>query len=514
MSNINEELGQLIDVTLKTCTSWLKLGDDNMLRFVDPIDNEEIAAHYGATHAATAFIILGKFKNDDALLEKGKSLITSILNRWDKSKLLPSFHFDFNNFALCIAYDYLIEEHTNAALCEEIKHKVCTTLDSNHNTINWLPMRWYVNTKRYKWTGLQKYTKTAKVCEDTIAQATNKDGGIEDILPKGKSFNLQYDIATLGVLQFMRCRGLNKDLSKEMGFLINSIAPDGDINYQGRGTNQVFAWGVWLYILSSSNQENKLKEAISYLKDKIPQMLDNNNMMLNNFKGEDKYLWWDYHYSSVYIAHFLFWMVLALEDQNKKGIKAKESKEKDTGVSIHKSSTCFIATFSGRKKYLAETGPIISAFWLKKYGMLYKGTFGPWQGHFGNKYTYDDVVLRNYFGLLKIEKNKDWSTNRYINKVTTIKTTNYISLFPIMLNFKIVKEVDGVCIKFSNAKKENVILNFPIFSDVKRMPTLKLLVNGKPMPLQNNTKIRTQYGWSDIYQSKISNEKEWVLEIK
>jgi len=77
-----------------------------LLRFVDPLDGDEITAHYGATHAAAAFIILGKSRNDAALLEKGKALISSIISRWDKSKTLPAFHFDFNNFALCVAHDF------------------------------------------------------------------------------------------------------------------------------------------------------------------------------------------------------------------------------------------------------------------------------------------------------------------------------------------------------------------------------------------------------------------------
>lgn len=310
-----DKIEQLINVTLKTCESWVKF-DDGQLKFIDPIDKIEISAHYGATHAATAFILLGELREDKKLLEKGISLINSIVQRWDHSKTLLGFDNDFNNFALCIAYDSLKKQE--AKLAGEIKTKVCNTLDSNHNTINWLPMRWYVNLKRYEWTGDQKYQKICKECKSKITEATNKDGGIEDILPKGTSFNLQYDLATVAVLQFLNCRGLDINLTREFSFLTQNILPDGDINYQGRGTNQIFAWGMWLYVLSTTNNTTELKKATSFLSDKVPVMLENNNIMLNDSKGEEKYLWWDYHYTSVYTAHFLFWMVLSLVDFQKK----------------------------------------------------------------------------------------------------------------------------------------------------------------------------------------------------
>lgn len=507
------EFEELINLTLTACESWVKFDDDGTLRFVDPIDGHEISAHYGATHAAAAFIILGKSRGDTALLKKGKALISSIIKRWDRSKTLPGFHSDFNNFALCLIYDSL--KNDDSALCEEIKKKICSTSDSNHNTINWLPMRWYVNLKRYEWTNNEKYQKICQECKSKITQATNEDGGIEDILPKGTSFNLQYDIATVGVLQFLRCRGVDIELSKEMGFLLNTVAPDGDINYQGRGTNQIFAWGMWIYLLSSSNNETEINKAISFLRNKVPTMLDNNNIMLNDFKGEEKYLWWDYHYSSVYTAHFLFWLVLSIKDYQKKPVQIKNSGVEDSGMLIHKTSDYFISTFSGRKKYLAETGPIISAIWIKKYGTINKGTFGPWQGAFGNKYTYGDVVLRNYFGLLKIDKNRNWSKNRFIHKLwPNIKSTNYISSSPIMASIKVKEEATAITIKFNNSKRENVVLNLPVLDNITGTPSISLLVNGEPMIIQNNIKIRTQYGWCNIYQSKISNAQEWILKIE
>ena len=134
---------------------------------------------------------------------------------------------------------------------------VLSTPDSNNPTINWFPMRWYVNLIRYKWTSDEKFKLACDKCSTDIRAATYKDGFIDDRLPIGLSFNLQYDVATVAVLQYLRSNGENIDISVELGALLNAVAPDGDINYFGRGTNQIFAWGLWVYLLSSAGKKNK-----------------------------------------------------------------------------------------------------------------------------------------------------------------------------------------------------------------------------------------------------------------
>lgn len=512
---MKRELEKILKLSLKTCESWVQYDANGNVFFLDPIDGTEIPGHYGATHAAAAFIILGTSNKDTELLEKGKKLLKSVLKRWDESTKISDFHFDFNNFALCVVYDVFRKSIDDVALLELIRTTVCNTADSNHNTINWLPMRWYVNLKKHEWTGDEKYKRKAESCKATISNATNKDGGIEDILPKGSSFNLQYDIATKAVLQFLRCRGIDVNLSKELGFLSNAMAPDGDINYQGRGSNQIFAWGMWIYLQTSSKNENEINKTISFLSKRLPIMLKNNNIMLNNWRGKEKYLWWDYHYCSVYTSHFLFWLALSKIDYKKKEITIQKSDSNETGVIITKTDQYFISTFNGRKKYLAEAGPVISAIWLKKYGMINKGLFGPWLGTFGNKYSYGDVVLRNYCGLLKMSKNYNWTINILMRKLLpNIRSRDYISISPSLSEFSTSYESNTLIIKFYNRKRENVALNFPILEDLITVPSLSLLVNKKPMVIMNNLKIRTQYGWSNIYQSQICNAEEWILKIK
>lgn len=194
-----------------------------------------------------------------------------------------------------------------------IRDTVLRTSDSNHNTVNWLPMRWAVNQMRFQWTQKQAYCTACDACKKKIAQATWSDGFIDDRLPVGLSFNLQYDVATVAVMQYLRVQGNQVDIAKELGALLEAEAPDGDINYLGRGTNQIFAWGLWVYLLASSGQKAALNRAIAYLEKYLPIALKNNNLMLNDIPGEEKYMWWDYHYCSVYTAHLLMWLNLAKE---------------------------------------------------------------------------------------------------------------------------------------------------------------------------------------------------------
>lgn len=510
-ARILNELENLSDYVAEISHEWIKLGDDGLLRLIDPLDKYEISAHYGFTHLAVSFLIKGIRNKDNNIYSKGKELLKSALYRWDLIKNLPGSHLDFNNFAVCVATDYLEDDD----LIELIKDKVIKTSDSNHYTINWLPMRWYVNLKKIEWTKDKKYNKTIERCKKYINTATNIDGGVEDILPKGNSYNLQYNIATVGGLQFLRCRGESIMLTKELGFLIQNVGPDGDINYQGRGVNQIFAWGIWIYLLSSSNQLKQLEIALRFVRNKIRLMLGNNNLMLNNFKGESKLLWWDYHYTSVYISHFLFWITLAMEDFNSKSIQGNECTLNETGISIFKNDKCFISTFAGRKKYLAEKGPVITYLYTKKHGVILKGSFGPWLGLFGNKYSYGTLVFQNFFGLLSIKRNINLSKFRVLNKLADFREmTDFQQISPMFSPFSILSSGNKLSITFQNPKRKKVFLNIPVFEKVLSIPKFKVFGEEHIIELHEVQKLKNQYGWCKIYQSRIFIFNEIRIELE
>ena len=506
----NLEISKLIDSLITKLDSWIVINRDKTLSLIDPIDNKEINYHYGASHLSCAFIILGKKRGDKKLVEKGKKILENVLNVWDSCKNNKSFHFDFNNFALSIISDYIKNDKDD--LYEKIKKTVLSTSDSKHYTVNWLPMRYWVNCKRYSWTKNNIYKSKSDYLLNYIKRATNSDGGIEDLLPKGKSYNLQYNISTVSTLQFINIKMKNFDLTKEINYLLNKVLPDGDINYQGRGVNQIFAWGPWIYILSSSNKINELEIALKFIKKKLFTMLENNNIMLNEWKGHEKFLWWDYHFSSVYISHFLFWLTISSEDYNKTRLsKTNVNGFYETGLNLFKEKNYCLASFNGRSEYYSEFGPSINALWLKKYGIIFKGGGGPYMGNFGNKYTFTDLVNRIHFGLIEVSNQKK-TNNKVLNKFINIDIKNYLK--PLFTTHKISSfDNKGIKIEFENPLKKEVILNIPSSITKCMYEHISLEVDNKEVKLFENLKIRSQYGWFNIIQSNKQMGKSWKLVI-
>lgn len=496
MNEIKNRIATLIRMVQEECVQWIQRGEDGSDRFIDPIDHNEISAHYGATHMAASLVIWGRLNDNQSTYDLGYRLMNSILSRWNENTKLPAYHFDFNNFAVSLSSEYVDDEIT-----EKIKALVLQTPDSNHATVNWLPMRWFVNRRRYEWSNDSKYLSLVKCCKKQISKATNGDGGIEDRLPKGISFNLQYDVATVAALQFLRTEGTEIDLSKELGFLLNAVCPDGDINYQGRGTNQIFAWGMWIYLLATAGCFDELKRALSFLEERLPVMLSQHNLMLNSWSGEEKYLWWDYHYASVYTAHLLLWLVLAWKDVGCYPIVPCTPESCETGLHVYHNEEFFVSWFEGRREYLAEYGSAIACIWSKKYGAIFKGVFGPWQGAFGNKHNYEDAVIRNFCGLIEVKRNKDLSQKGIIRRFFHIhKVKPNWQLSPLFVPFTIKIQDEVCCIEWNNNQNDSVIINIPTL--LPKLETTHLYVDSNEEPLIKMGAIRNQYALCSLYQSK------------
>lgn len=479
------------------CIPWI-VEQNGCMQFVDPIDNIEISTHYGATHAAVALIIFGREKGVDKYRKLGESLLRNVLMRWDSVKELADFHNDFNNFALCVL-DYYTQEYHDS-ICET----VLSTEDSNHDTINWLPMRWFVNLCRFNWTGNNSYITICENCEKKIQAATYSDGYIDDRLPLGYSFNLQYNVATVGVMQFMRVIGEELDISKEVGALLNSVCPDGDINYIGRGTNQIFAWGPWIYLLASA-ELSELDRALSYLEERLPSTLKNHNIMLNDYAGEEKYLWWDYHYCSVYTAHILLWLVLAWRDTGKRTINPNLIINDSSGIQIHRTPSAFISVFNGRSGYLCERGPQIGAIWTINHGTMYKGSFGPWGKPFGERYNTHDVVLKNHLGLMDYRRVLPFIERRYfpVAGCSSWKTTRSV-VKPVFHKLSVAIEDNIIRIQWLNDQAH--YLQIPMPYSPKEIASI-LKTDSKAVFLYQ---IRNQYQDVNVYVTQNANKRSAI----
>ncbi len=98
------------------------ISDENgVLRFIDPNDKEEISAHYSVSHLAASLIILGNRMEENNYYSIGRKLLIGLLDRWEYEHRLYAYHFDFNNFALRLCFDNLIE---NDGVKEQIKNNI------------------------------------------------------------------------------------------------------------------------------------------------------------------------------------------------------------------------------------------------------------------------------------------------------------------------------------------------------------------------------------------------------
>lgn len=509
---IEKELEIMIKKIIEVCELWIKVSDGHVY-FEDPLEKKEISAHYGVSHASAAFIIYGEETDNLEIAIKGYSLLKSLLCRWDDIKKMQDFHNDFNNFALCVVEKYL-KENQQGELLKKLKEIVLTTPDSCHQTVNWLPMRAYVNYCRFSWTKDEKYKKEALKCIEGIKKATFEDGFIDDRLPIGFSFNLQYDVATVAVMQFMKNINIDLDITQEINALLNVVSPDGDINYWGRGTNQIFAWGMWIYLLCSSGVSER-ERAVAYLKERLDIVLKKNNLMLNTWEGKERYLWWDYHYCSVYSAHLLLWLVLALRDNKKYLVSQKENYLLGkSGISIYKNSNFFVVTFDGRKEYLAEKGPLITNFWINGIGCIVKGAFGPWKGAFGNKYSNNEVI-QNYFGLIEVDYNKDFSNNRILKRLgINVENECFIKKTPCFVPLEVKMDNNKIIFQWKCREEKERYLNIPVLSESKKvLDSLKIYVDDISIPCEVNSCLRNQYDWCWIATGKTNKGRKWSLEI-
>ena len=233
--------------------------------------------------------------------------------------------------------------------------------------------------------------------------------------------------------------------------------------------------------------------------------------MLNECDGTEKHLWWDYHYCSVYSAHFALWLALSLLDYNKSCIDdCHEQLPDDTGLHIYRSDDYFVAVFDGRKEYLAEQGPSICALWTKTHGFLFKGSFGPWQGLFGNIHCPQETVINNYFGPICVKWNKDYQNNRFIRRfLPRLRSDATVTIKPIFVAPVIHDDSKYIILDFKMPK--GTVLNIPVLSDVQWMPLI--LGKGLPVQVREDMFIRNQYGMLKVYRSVVNHIDTLFVQI-
>lgn len=498
---VDNTINSMIDSIVLHCIDWIGKDENGNDVIIDPIDNKVIGAHYALSHFSVAMCIYG-YKEKNSVYENiGLKILRGMLNRWESDSKSYDFHNDFNNFALCILANFW--EENNIYLHDELYQRivkcVLSSPDSRHDTINWIPMRIFVNKKRAQWSSNNSFNNKVKKLKKIVRSAINQDGLIEDRLPKGVSFNLQYNVSTLSLLAFNNKYGEDFEIDLPVNALIKLVDPTGDINFLGRGCNQIFCWGPWIYLLKLTNQDTHYHQAIDFLEKRISKMIENNNIFLNEYSGHDKFLWWDYHYASVYISHLLFWLIMTKYENKRINVNDNYQENKnDSGLVLYKTQDFYAVIFEGRKEYLSEKGPVLANIWFEKYGHIFKGSFGPWQGMFGNKYSMPLNTLFNYLGPIQgVQKKHSFKVNHVFPEIHVHEMENEIKVF------------------FEFQNNNNRFFNLPIFASSSiTNSNIKVYAEDEEVKMVSSATFRNQYDELILYQSTMMKSRKWTLIIQ
>lgn len=488
----------VIEKIFKRYAALFKTEENGLLLF-DPIDQKVIGFHYGETHLATAMMIWGDHTGNIVLKEDGRKVLIGFLNHVSEYQKQPAYHWDFNNFALCVLVNYFDRALKKVSYQEKdalsvkdkefsikIRDFILRQKDSDNPTINWLPMRMYVNHCKKIWTENNKFDETIDKLASNIQKAQYLDGFYEDLLPKGKSFNFQYHLYTTAVLAFLEMQGLKKvDNSKAIQKAISLVDPSGDINYLGRGINQIFAWGPAFFLYHSQGAAKVAAKTWEYFESRIDEAIDNDNLILSDIPGNQKNWWWDYHYASVYFAHLVFWLVLTQITYSATPFIPEIIKHTDSGVNIFETANYQVCVFEGRKHYLAEKGPIIANICNKDGQYLFKGAFGPFGGEYGKKYGIPNQTIHHQIGIIQ-------------EKIIA----GYLIEKPLFCKSIEVEEISGTLLirLLLDKRRKSVRLNLPILCDNRRIS----VVNDENLNLimKNSGMVCGAYGLSNLYVSE------------
>lgn len=474
---------EVLKTTYEHYLPYLQKDGEDAVILIDPVDKKVIGFHYGETHMGAAFILGGIHFKEDAVRDMGFCIINGFIKHAKEYQREVAYHWDFNNFALCVLYEYLEKDGHYSDFCDKLKDFILIQQDSNNATINWHPMRLYVNRWKYQWTKDEKYKANIESFKKKIASAQYADGFIEDLLPKGTSFNFQYHMFTTSVLAFLKVRGIDvADLNAAVSRAIDMMDYQGDINYLGRGNNQIFAWGPASYLYSVLENREVYNKAFDYVQNRAIKAIKKDNLILNDFDGAEKNWWWDYHFCSVYIAHYAFWLMLAAIENKEMLYEYKAASASDSGVHIHKREYC-VVTFDGRKHYLAESGKVIADITDKEGTCYFKGAFGPYYKEYGFKYSSPADSLHNFIGIMQ----QGTKFGYFVEK-------------PIYPNDIEVKEKgSSVEIALKYKKKVKGIVNLPLFTDTSCVCVMDDA--GKDIDVRLNKKFKGPYGMVNLYQS-------------
>ncbi|MFW3361839.1 hypothetical protein ACN2A0_04150 [Aerococcus viridans] len=272
----------------------------------------------------------------------------------------------------------------------------------------------------------------------------------------------------------------------------------------GRGTNQIFAWGPWIYLVKKNitSFDSKVYKTLNYFNNAYKDSFVNGNIIMNNYEASNKDLWWDYHHSSVYQSHLVMWMSLSmLNIDNKvelkgiKNFKITPKTKKKSGIRVINNPSFYIFLHDGSQEYFAEIGPAIYNIWTSNVGTIFKGGYGPTASSFGLKSLNIFDALINHCGPIHIGYKNNQIKISYSTKAIDIKKQN-----------------DHLIIRYEVDRSKVSMFNFAYFKELEF--DWKILNDQGRVLKYTKNHSKNQYGDIAVIQTDNYLTKYWYLKIK
>ncbi len=393
----------------------------------DPVDKFVPGDHYATTHFAFLGAIIYKhYRKEKEILENVKLAIEFHLRTSADEYYFGDYgyHWDFQNYAFLETFNLLKDdllEHERVLWLNGLKKYI----ENNRNRhTNWIAMRSYSALMRY-FVFHSIVDKLRFYCRlSRVYKARKKDGCYDDF--PNMSRPIQYHVFTVALLHRIYLLKPTKKLKRKIisgiDYFLKFVDPEGCFNYFGRGQEQIFGYGLALYVLEAGQQldpEQRSKHAIQ--RNKIWKYLyqfkttDHFPLVLNSHKDEEKFGWYDYHHTTVYNAFLGAWLGLSAllnnkdERKTEQKIKSNFCYNKPSRTIIVSNEEYFIAFSGGMKSYLSEAGLTPLHIWFKDVGHIFSCPGGPSKEKFGKLNPMENVE-KNYLAPIFQLENGEWLT--------------------------------------------------------------------------------------------------------
>lgn len=488
----------------------------------DPIDQSVPGDHYAATHYALLGAVIYKhFDKNSEILANVKDAIEFHL-RTSKDEYYfddYDYHWDFQNYAFLETYNLLEDALSEIEKRTWVRGLKGYQENTRNRHTNWIAMRSYSALQRSRlfhsvFDNIRFRNRLSRVI-----QAKKKDGCYDDFPDVSRP--IQYHVFTVVLLHriylIKPTKKLRQHILSGIYYFCKFIDPDGCFNYLGRGQEQIFGYGIALYVLEAAKLlEPDKKEYFEFSVTRIWNYLsrfktnDHFPLVLNNRKDEEKFGWYDYHHTTVYNAFLGVWLGLSflLREEVSGSARYRENYfcyfKPSQMISVSKDEY-FIAFSGGKKSYLTEVGLTPLHIWFKEMGAVFSCPGGPSKEKFG-KLNPVEHVEKNYLAPLFQLKNGEWLTPAKKEFDLSVSGNDKISFFYNYGDFSVHRNVlleprkiifeDKIKIEQDVHFKEIRYFNFPLAIeefkfDISAKNTLRLKKNDRQLLLEI---IATNFG--------------------